>query len=93
MLPLEHSAILLSCIKRYSVMKTIFGLFESGGFTQVLLYCKITMKSCAGSRNHSSFLCDFGLLTFFIETRLVDFVVWLYQLCNLKNHFRYFYET
>ena len=29
MLPLEHSAILLTCIKQLSVLKTIFGLFES----------------------------------------------------------------
>ena len=36
MLPLEHSAILLTCNK--PVLKTIFGLFESGRFTQVLLY-------------------------------------------------------
>ena len=38
MLPLEHSAILLTCIKRGSVLKTIFGHFESGRFTQVLLH-------------------------------------------------------
>ena len=38
MLPLEHSAILLTCIKRQLVLKTNFGLFESGGFTQVLLH-------------------------------------------------------
>ena len=37
--PMEHSAILLTCIKGYLVLKkTIFGLFESGRFTQVLLY-------------------------------------------------------
>ena len=38
MLPLEHSAILLTCIKQYLVLKTNFGLFESGRFTQVVLY-------------------------------------------------------
>ena len=41
MLYLEHSAILLTCIKRLLAMvvknKLIFGLFESGRFTQV--YC------------------------------------------------------
>ena len=36
--PLEHSAILLTCIKRLLVLKTILGLFEIGRFTQVLLY-------------------------------------------------------
>ena len=40
-LPLEHSAILLTCIKQYFVLKTIFGLFESGRFRQVLLYQQI----------------------------------------------------
>ena len=37
------SAILLTCIKRYLVLKPNFGLFESGRFTQVLLYsiCRI----------------------------------------------------
>ena len=41
---LEHSTILLlTCIKRYVIFdnwvrKPIFGLFESGRFTQVLLY-------------------------------------------------------
>ena len=38
MLPLEHSAILLTCIKRSLGLKPIFGLFESGRVTQVLLY-------------------------------------------------------
>ena len=38
MLPLEHSAILLACIKQQLVLKTICGLYESGHFTQVLLY-------------------------------------------------------
>ena len=39
MLHLEHSAILLTCIKRYIIglEKSIFGLFESGRLTQVLL--------------------------------------------------------
>ena len=40
MLPLEHSAILLTCIMRYFVSKkTISSFFESGRFIQVLLYC------------------------------------------------------
>ena len=34
---LEHSAILLTCIKRYMVLKNFFALFWSGRFTQVLL--------------------------------------------------------
>ena len=38
MLPLEHSAKLLTCIKRYLVLKPMVGLFESGHFRQVLLY-------------------------------------------------------
>ena len=38
MLPLEHSAILLICIKRLFVLKTNFRSFKSGRFTQVLLY-------------------------------------------------------
>ena len=37
MLRLEHSAIRLTCIKPQLVLKTIFCLFESGRFTQVLL--------------------------------------------------------
>ena len=49
MLPLEHyTAILLICIKRKSALKTIFGLFESGRFTQILLYC-ITCPTNIGS--------------------------------------------
>ena len=36
---MEHSAILLTCIKRQLVLKTIFFcLFESGRFKQVVLY-------------------------------------------------------
>ena len=38
MLPLEHSAILLTCIEQWLVFNTIFVLFESGRFTKVLLY-------------------------------------------------------
>ena len=34
----ECSSILLTCIKRKRVLKTIFGLYESGSFTKVLLY-------------------------------------------------------
>ena len=41
--PLEHSAILLTCIKQKSVLKTIFGLFDSGHFRQVLLYKNSTL--------------------------------------------------
>ena len=33
----SHSAILLTCIQDNWSLKTIFGLFESGCFTQVLL--------------------------------------------------------
>ena len=44
MLQGEHSAILLTCIKRQLVLKTNFGIFESGGFTQVLLYVRKVMK-------------------------------------------------
>ena len=37
--PLEHSAILLTCITIIGLkLTTIFGIFESGRFTQVLLY-------------------------------------------------------
>ena len=43
MLPLEHSTILLTCIKRLLVGKPIFGLFKSGSFTPVLLYYKKTI--------------------------------------------------
>ena len=36
---LEHSAILLTCIKQlFGLENQFFGLFESGCFTQVLLY-------------------------------------------------------
>ena len=52
MLPLEHSAILLTCIKQYSVLKPIFGLFESGRITQVLLFIQIA------SRDNEVFLYD-----------------------------------
>ena len=38
MLPLGHSAILLTCIKLWLVLKLIFALFESGRFRQVLLF-------------------------------------------------------
>ena len=41
MLPLEHSATLLTCIKRYLDLKTNFGLFDGGRFTQVLLYAAL----------------------------------------------------
>ena len=41
MLPLEHSTILLACIIQFLVLKPIFGLFESGRFTQVLLYKRL----------------------------------------------------
>ena len=40
MLPLEHSAILSTFIKLPFVIKSLFCLFLSGRFTQVLLYCK-----------------------------------------------------
>ena len=36
--PLEHSAILMTCIKLPSVLKTNFGLLLSGCSRQVLLY-------------------------------------------------------
>ena len=45
---LEHSAILLTFIKRYFVLKSIYGLFESGRFTQVLLHgenCILVLSS------------------------------------------------
>ena len=38
MVPSEHSALLLTCIKQKSFLKNILGPFESGRFTQVLLY-------------------------------------------------------
>ena len=41
MLPLEHSAILLTCIKPYLVMKIIFALF-SGRLRQVFLFVPVT---------------------------------------------------
>ena len=41
MLTLEHSAILLTCISDNWSWKPIFGLFESGQFTQFLLFTKI----------------------------------------------------
>ena len=34
----EHSAMLFTCIMQLLVLKIIFCLFESGCFTQVLLY-------------------------------------------------------
>ena len=37
--PLELSAILLTCIKQKSVLKPIFGLFESGHFTKAFAPC------------------------------------------------------
>ena len=39
--PLEHSAILLTCIKRLLVLKSIFDLFESGLLTQVLQFVQV----------------------------------------------------
>ena len=42
---------LLTCIKRYWVLKNIFGRFESDRFTQVLLYYiiwAITENLCSG---------------------------------------------
>ena len=38
---MKHSAIHLTCIKQYLVLKTNFGLFENDHFTQVLLYKKL----------------------------------------------------
>ena len=38
MLPLEHSAILLTCIKREFVLKSILVFFLSGHLRQVFLY-------------------------------------------------------
>ena len=38
MLSLEHSAILLTCIRRLLGLKTNLGVFESGRYRQVLLY-------------------------------------------------------
>ena len=40
MLPLEHSAILSTFNKLPFVIKTLFCLFLSGHFTQVLMYCE-----------------------------------------------------
>ena len=51
MLPLEHSAIFLTCIKRLSVLKTYFGLFDSGRFRQVLLYLKSRPPNLGGQSN------------------------------------------
>ena len=45
--PRGASAILLTCIKRQSVLKTIFGPFESGHFTQVLLYSLCNIIACS----------------------------------------------
>ena len=59
MLPLEHSALLLTCIKQFLVLKTIFGLFESGRFTQVLLYTSTW-----------AYIREFG--TYCIATTLID---------------------
>ena len=41
MLPLEHSAIRLTCIKRQSVLKTNFCVLFSGRLRQALLYFTI----------------------------------------------------
>ena len=38
MLPLEHSAILLTYIKRYLVLKKMFGLFESCTFRRLSVH-------------------------------------------------------
>ena len=35
---MEHSAMLLTCIKRSLVLKTDFGLYASGPFTQAVLF-------------------------------------------------------
>ena len=40
-----YSAVILTCIKRYWFLKTKFGLFESGHFTQVLLYMGLVKLS------------------------------------------------
>ena len=46
MLPLENSAILLTCIKRYLVLKTNFWSFESDRFTQVYLtFCVFAVSA------------------------------------------------
>ena len=44
MLPLEHPAIPLTCIKRLLVLKANLGVFLSGRFTQVLL-CLYFMRT------------------------------------------------
>ena len=44
MLPLEHSAIFLTCIKRQLVLKSNFCRFESGRFTPVLPYYNFLIK-------------------------------------------------
>ena len=52
MLPLDDSAMLVTCIKRLFVLKNIFGLFESGRFTQVLLYTVSIEGVCADKHTH-----------------------------------------
>ena len=73
MLPLEHSAILLTCIKRLSILKTIFGLFESGRFTQVLLY----VYFCYSGRWYPGEMSKYWLQEFIPEP-LPFSLVWLF---------------
>ena len=60
MLPLEHSAILLTCIKRYLVLKTNFRSFLSGSFTQVLLYTGLGGGGGGGGAQFILLVCHPG---------------------------------
>ena len=55
-LPLEHSAILLTCIKRYLVLKTNFLSFESGRFKQVFLQLGFLHWNESNSKLQANFI-------------------------------------
>ena len=87
MLHLEHSAILLTCIKQIS----IFSLFESGRFTQVLLYF-VCFSIAENLRSGFGFSTDYAKFSEYdkLEKALlsglpneVDFVV---NVCTLLSN-------
>ena len=75
MLTLEHSAILLTCINNNLPWNPIFGLFESGHFTQVLLFFPISQLQRQGSdRLVCTFFVHKPLQTGFLSSRHVWFL-------------------
>ena len=68
MLPLEHSAILLTCIKQLSVLKTYFGLLFEWPLKHLKSYTVASGSSAAttfGIKLHIVLQCEFRHLFFF----------------------------